>query len=157
MQQLGYHAATRQSWASAASMKELCLEIIRSHPSARKNEELLAKLFRERAENEREFLDAAVSYAVANTFNSLQRAVKNQAVARRTTEETQAAAKVLIATATQAILLNLEMPNGKRLRYCTGAEVGKFGAGYTKIAKKVGATNMVGSVLNEQEVRKLMG
>lgn len=52
--------------------------------------------------------------------------------------------------------LNQEMPNGKRMRYCTGREMATFGAGYQRIAKMVGPNAMVGSKLNEQQVRKAM-
>jgi hypothetical protein len=55
----------------------------------------------------------------------------------------------------QILLLNQEMPNGKRMRYCTGTEMAHFGRGYQRIAKKAGV-KMVGQVLDENEVRQLM-
>lgn len=54
----------------------------------------------------------------------------------------------------QVVLLNLEMPNGKQMRYCTGTQMLGFGKHYQAIGKKCGS-KMVGSVLNEDEVRRL--
>jgi len=72
--------------------------------------------------------------------------------AQQKAQITEAAKEV----ANKILLLNQEMPNGKRMRYCTGAEMAKFGKGYKRIAKKVGSTKIVGSVLDESQVRDLM-
>lgn len=56
----------------------------------------------------------------------------------------------------EAVLLDLVMPNEKRLRDCTGAECAKFGGFYAKIARKVGKTKIVGEVLNEVQIRALL-
>jgi hypothetical protein len=53
------------------------------------------------------------------------------------------------------ILLNLPMPNGKPMRDCLGSEMAGFGPAYAQIAAKVGK-RMVGAVLSETQVRKLM-
>jgi len=57
----------------------------------------------------------------------------------------------------QILLLALTMPNGKPMSDCTGQEMASFGAAYGRIAAKVGKAKTVGSVLSEEEVRKLVG
>ena len=63
------------------------------------------------------------------------------------------------AVTAQIQLLNLGMPNGKKLRYCTGAEVAKFAPEQTPWLARVAARTpkdvMVGQALSEAEVREL--
>jgi hypothetical protein len=54
------------------------------------------------------------------------------------------------------IMLDLDMPNGKKMRDCTGAEMARFGNRYQRIAEKVGKAKTVGSVLNEDQVKAIM-
>lgn len=54
-------------------------------------------------------------------------------------------------------LLQLVMPNGKKLAQCTGAECIEFGGWYTTIGEYVGANNLVGKVLNESDILRLLG
>lgn len=56
----------------------------------------------------------------------------------------------------QIVLLDLDMPNGKPMRACTGAEMARFGNRYQRIAEKVGKTKTVGDVLNEDQVKAIM-
>jgi FtsZ-binding cell division protein ZapB len=56
----------------------------------------------------------------------------------------------------QIMLLNLEMPNGKRLRYCTREEVAKFNNGYARLVKKMKPRQMVGQAFNEDQVKAFM-
>jgi hypothetical protein len=60
-----------------------------------------------------------------------------------------------IETAKGLILLNLQMPNGKLLRYCTGDEVVSFGQQYIKLGKRCG-DKLVGQVLSDAEAHRLM-
>jgi hypothetical protein len=56
----------------------------------------------------------------------------------------------------QIVLLDLTMPNGKAMKDCTGAEMAKFGNRYQRIAEKVGKAKLVGAVLDEAGVRRIM-
>lgn len=56
----------------------------------------------------------------------------------------------------QIMMLDLKMPNGKAMRDCTGAEMAKFGNRYQKIGERVGKAKLVGAVLDEDAVRKIM-
>jgi hypothetical protein len=60
-------------------------------------------------------------------------------------------AKTLI----QGNLLDLTMPNGKKLRDCTGADCAHFSGWQGRIAAKVKPTQKVGKVLNESAVRAI--
>lgn len=56
----------------------------------------------------------------------------------------------------QIVMLELDMPNGKKMKDCTGAEMAKFGNRYQKIADQVGKAKTVGSVLSEDQVKKIL-
>ena len=56
----------------------------------------------------------------------------------------------------EIVLLKLPMPNGKEMAQCTGAEMVGFGGAYVKIGKEVGAKRLVGAVLDEEDVRRLI-
>lgn len=53
-------------------------------------------------------------------------------------------------------ILRLMMPNGKRLEDCTGAECVEFGGWYTAIGEYVGPYNLVGKVMKERDVLRLV-
>jgi hypothetical protein len=53
----------------------------------------------------------------------------------------------------QFLMLNMEMPNGKRLRFCDGNYVAKFGGGLAKAGKKAGR-KLMGQVFDEDSLRK---
>lgn len=57
----------------------------------------------------------------------------------------------------QIALLDLTMPNGKPMRDCTGQEMAMFGNRFQKVADKVGKAKLVGEVLDEDQVREIMG
>lgn len=56
----------------------------------------------------------------------------------------------------QIVMLDLTMPNGKKMRDCTGAEMARFGNRYQRIAETIGKTATVGGVLSEYQVRRFM-
>lgn len=53
------------------------------------------------------------------------------------------------------VLLNLELPNGKKLRDATGAECIKAGSFYADIGKVLKPTQVVGRHFSEQEIRNV--
>lgn len=156
----GSLAATRQTWRKK-TVRELLADIIRDAPNA--GEEKLRRLFRDSVREDEEYFLATVDYA----FDAALRALLNQqdrqpiSAAKRAEQAAASAqraaahAKVVKGIQEQILLLNQEMPNGKRMRFCTGAEMATFGEGYRRIAKKVG-TKTVGTVLDEAQVRELM-
>jgi hypothetical protein len=70
--------------------------------------------------------------------------------------EAKKIAKAVTAKIAERIVLDTPMPNGKRLRFCTGQEVGAFGAAFALIAAKVGHDCLVGEKLTEREARELL-
>ncbi len=154
LERVGYHAATRQSW-QRDSIRTAIAELRDSNPKA--TEDRLIKLFAERMREDDELLNAAAEYAVINAVNSIARAserppAKPEERAARAEQQTALVENIK----EQVMLLNLEMPNGKRMRWCTGAEMTKFGGAFTKIGKKIGATKIVGQEMDEKQVRQLM-
>ena len=157
LQRVGYHAATRQSW-QRDSIRAAIAELRDKSPDATEGD--LIKLFAERMREDDDLFNAAAEYAVINAVNSITR---TSSVGRPPTqhEERASRAKQQLAVVEnikeQIMMLNMEMPNGKRMRWCTGSEMTKFGGAFTKIGKRVGASKMVGSVLDEKQVRQIIG
>lgn len=155
----GYLAATRQTWR-VKTVRELVAEIIRENDAA--DEARIRREFRERVKDDNEYFLAVADYAFDAAWRALtthrnsptaeDRALKAERVAADAKEYARKVASIK----DQVMLLNLEMPNGKRMRFCTGSEMAEFGKAYTKIAKRVGSTKLVGSVLSEQDVRRLL-
>jgi hypothetical protein len=52
--------------------------------------------------------------------------------------------------------MNLVMPNGKMLKDSTGAECASAGGWYTKISSRVAPEEVVGNVLSEEQLRKIL-
>lgn len=153
---LGHRGATRQSWREK-DVRELVVRLIEAHPRATRHE--VIKLFKEQMREDDDYLDAAADYVVTNAMNALELARERQKRANpKAKAESAAKVESMVETIKeQILLLNQEMPNGKRMRYCTGAEMAKFGGFYARIAKKVGKTKRVGEVLSEKEVRTMLG
>lgn len=155
----GYLAATRQTWR-VKTVRELVAEIIRENDAA--DEARIRREFRERVKDDNEYFLAVADYAFDAAWRALtiqrnsptaeDRALK----AERAAADAKEYARKVASIKDQVMLLNLEMPNGKRMRFCTGSEMAEFGKAYTKIAKRVGSTKLVGSVLSEQDVRRLL-
>ncbi len=149
--------ATRQSWARD-SIRAVFREIQVEHPKAGHGR--LARLLADRMQEDPDALNAAADYIVKICLEALEGYERRQPrppvdpVQReqRQADIVAAAAKIK----EQILLLNLEMPNGKRMRYCTGTEMLSWGRGYAKIGKRVG-NKIVGQVLNEDEARSLLG
>jgi hypothetical protein len=53
----------------------------------------------------------------------------------------------------QVLLLDLTLPNGKRLRDATGAECAKAGGFYTEVARHLKPTQVVDKHMNEKDLR----
>lgn len=154
---LGSKAATRQRWDRKIAIQPIIKELRDEHPRA--NVDKLVKLLVERLREDDDALVALAEYAVRNALNSLEGYVRRERAGVMPHQRIERAADIAAAAkeaVDRILLLNLEMPNGKRMRYCTGEEMGKFGAGYSRIAKKVGKTKCVGQVLDENGVRELM-
>ena len=152
---LGHKGATRQSWREK-DVRELVVRLIEGHPRATRHD--LIRLFKEQMREDDDYLDAAADYVVTNAMNALELAQGRQKRAQPEAKaKVEAEAKSMVQTIKdQIIVLNLEMPNGQRMRYCTGAQMEKFGGAYSRIGKKVGKTKRVGEVMNEKQVKDML-
>jgi len=53
------------------------------------------------------------------------------------------------------IWFEMEMPNGKKLRHCTGSELKKFGGIFTELATHLKPTERLDSKLGETDIRNI--
>jgi hypothetical protein len=93
--------------------------------------------------------------AIAETRQRMSRAAPSpeQRTERRVAEKS--AVKAVVAKLKETVLLDLVMPNGVAMRYCTGEQMSGFGSAYSQIAERVGPA-LVGKLMIESEVRALL-
>jgi hypothetical protein len=163
---LGKVGATRQSW-SRANLRVQILKIKADHPDT--DHDAVVRLLAERIRNDDNLLVAAADYVVTNAEDALQayeRRAKNPPASPPPSEQVTLEKKRQIdekveQIKAQVLMLNEIMPNGKRMRFCTGTEMVKMGnerskegAVWLRIGKKAG-TQLVGQALNEEQVRAM--
>jgi soluble cytochrome b562 len=156
--QIGYRSATQQTW-KGDPIRTAVIRLRVEHPRA--SREKINAMLAVAAREDDDLLEAMAEYCGNNTQNAIEQSERRRASTVRPTPQEAAETKAEVRATVenikaQILLLNLEMPNGKRMRYCTGAEMEKFGAGYRAIARKVGKTKRVGEVLDEKGVQALM-
>lgn len=111
-----------------------------------------------------DYLDGALGMVFTLKYAEALAAVRpkssadlRQQAARR--QATLAKEDALVETAKGIIaarLLDLKMANGKFLRECTGRECKRLGGFFAKIGERVGPTAIVGDVLKEEDLQKLL-
>jgi hypothetical protein len=159
---IGNLPQTRQTWRSKP-VRELFADIVADNPNA--DEEKLRKLFRNEALSDEDYLDAIIDYAFDAAWRAYERqapalpptAREKAAAARKKAEELEAHAEKVRFVKEQIILLNQEMPNGKRARNCTLDYMYRLGGAYRRIGK-LNSRKLVGATYNEEDYRtKLRG
>jgi hypothetical protein len=119
--------------------------------------EHLSEALRERLEEDAHLLRAAARFVVEKILAAAEtRARQSRAAptpAQRTARRAQEAAQVtkLVEKVREVAVLDMPMPNGQQLRFCRGSEVALWGAGFSRIAAKVGPDCLVGEVVTEAE------
>lgn len=93
-------------------------------------------------------LKACIEYWLDNNLRSLMPQLH-----RGSTSRTSTASE--IEKETNRLLLQLVMPNGKRLAECTGSDCVRFGGWYSAIAALVPPDQIVGVHLDEQKLQQL--
>lgn len=151
-------AFAHQSW-HRGSIRELMTGLIDEYP--RMNDEGLVRLAIERMREDEEWLIAAGEYAAMQTLSTLHRrkeAMPTPALSIPVERaHSKAQQQILVEKIKdQIMLLNLEMPNGKRMRYCTREEMAGFNKGYDRLIKKMKPGQMVGQAFDEAQVKALM-
>jgi hypothetical protein len=154
----GELGATRQTWR-AKSVRDLLAEIVTSSPQA--SDKVLLEKFVEHLREDDDYFLAAAEYAFDNALRALRREQTQPTVIQKAKRAAQKAAdavahaKLVSRIKSKVVLLNLQTPNGKKLRDCSGAECRHLGGWYARIASEVAANKLVGDVLSEQQVRAL--
>jgi hypothetical protein len=148
---LGTKGATYQSWHGDA-IRVIFREIQQEHPRA--DEKRLVKLLTERISEEADAAKAAAEYIVKNMMN-VQRAYSKKSTPEQRAKD-KADIKTTIADRVQTfLLLNYQMPNGKRYRHCSGTYVATLGGAYKRVGKKAGS-KLIGEVFDEDSLRTCM-
>lgn len=154
----GKLGATRMSWRSGP--RHVLRELIRDNPRA--SEAKILDLFIARVSEDDLILKEIVEYFCTNHYRYLVEAetatprdikaeAKKRALERAAQVESAAAALASI------MLLNQEMPNGKRRRNCTRPELLRFSAFDKALAKRIPNNNdTLGSVVNEAEAKRIL-
>jgi hypothetical protein len=155
-QGIATRGATRQSWQRNKSIRVIIAELQSVHPKA--SEHVLLQKLRDLAREDDDVLDAFLAYGLRNTLASQEGyKVHERLVASESKEQrSETIAKAAKESATKVLLLNLEMPNGKRLRFCDGNYVAKLGGQFVKAGKKAGH-KLIGQVFDENSLRECMG
>ena len=153
---------TRQTWREKPS-RELFAELVSRYPRA--SETTLRKHFHEEALSDNRYLEAIIDYAFDAAWRAYERhvdrphpsATERASIAVQRAAEMQAHAERVEAIKEKIILLNQEMPNGKRARYCTLDYMFRLGGAYRRVGKK-GSQSFVGAIYDEEKYRaKLQG
>jgi hypothetical protein len=126
----------------------------------RVGESRLAQLLADQLYDDRDLLVDAAGHLVRKALVTAKpKSIAKVTAARRQRVARQEAEKQTVRQVAEKIravvLLDLTMPNGVAMRYCTGTQLAAFGSAYEKIAERAGAA-MVGEVMVEAEVRTLL-
>lgn len=171
----GVRGATGQSWRGA-NPRDLLKRVIDDNPTA--DRIALFRLFVEKLkeEDDGDYMETITEYWFANNYHSLiaarltaeersrsaeAGAERSEAIAQR--EEwiagTSEKLREKITEEAAVVLLDLMMPNGKRLAACTGQECVTLGRQMGSWLRKVGhqlkSDETVGDVLTESDLRAL--
>lgn len=134
-----HQGAARQS-RKAANPWPVLDKIIEDHPGA--NREELLEMFREKVRDDDDLVDTMIDYWFSNRYRER---IGDKMLSRNST----------VDYLSSKALLQLPMPNGKRLQDSTKEECAKAGGWLTRVAAKVPPRKKVGEVLSEADLAKL--
>jgi hypothetical protein len=141
-------------------VREVIHELRRLNP--RMGQERLVEALAERVEEDRRLLLDACAVLVRQTISTIETTRRRRHQDGRTPEERTQRRAAAVAEVTklaekvrEVAMLDMLMPNGTAMRFCTGTQMAVFGSAYEKIAERVGAA-MVGEVMVEAEVKLLL-
>jgi hypothetical protein len=143
-----------------ADVHEVVQELRRLNP--RMGEERLAEALAERIEEDRRLLLDASRVLVRQALTTETIVRRRRRQDGRTPEErsqrriaAKAEVKKLVEKVREVAVLDMVV-DGKALRFLTGAEVARLGAGFSKLAERVPADALVGEIVTEAEAAELM-
>jgi hypothetical protein len=159
--------ATFQSW-KASSPRELLASIVNGNDGKSRDELLL--LFNRAVRENDKILDTLIEYWFNNNFKSLKRLSEQpepsqrEATKRAKDEmaaELRAAVNDAVERKARIMLMDIMMPNGKRLRACTGDECRELskstGRWLAAVSREMKPKQKVGEALTEDRLHELWG
>jgi hypothetical protein len=167
----GVTGAFRASWRKG-NPRVVLQEILNERPKAGRDE--ILKLFREEVKADEDLMDGVILYWFDNNWRSLSPETKaggpgakpGGTAARASVTPPTVTAKTIPSSAkhkikerivyeTKLMLLELVMPNGKRLADCTGPECQSFGSWFAELAAQAPKDKTIGEAFSEDQVRAL--
>jgi hypothetical protein len=137
-----------------ANPRALIVKIIEDNPDMDKKE--LFEIFRVELLDEPGGQRAVEWYFFVNMYEYATTSRNRKLGPVDRAEAHQRKAEAIEKGIAQIMLLDLDMPNGKAMKDCTGAEMARFGSRFQKIADRVGKAKTVGAVLSEDQVKAIM-
>lgn len=158
----GTRGAKVQSWR-AANPRDLLKRVIDDNPGA--DRAALLKMFNEALQDDGDdYIETIIEYWFTNNYQSLV-APRFAQEAKRQETYNQAVAGIReqlrkrIEEGAAIVLLDMTMPNGKRLADCTGSECivlrRSIGGWLGRVARRVKPDETVGATLSEQQLQAL--
>ena len=98
--------------------------------------------------------DMRAAKAAEDTENA-ENAEDASPLKRRTKAELEEEAAPIVSRAQKILVLDIVMPNNKRLRECTGQYGKSLGGWIARIAGKVKPTDIIGTVVSDDQAQKL--
>ncbi|XUM19751.1 hypothetical protein ACRAVF_18980 [Bradyrhizobium oligotrophicum S58] len=95
------------------------------------------------------------STGLAATAKAQETALRRQEAAAETRQLAQETVSRIVNTIKKIVMLDLIMPNGKKLRECTFAEVARFGGMFTDIGKEGKPTQVIDKHLSEADLQSI--
>jgi hypothetical protein len=133
---------------------ELLVSLIEAEPIAKA--ETLFRRWLEIVREDEDYLIPALQHTFANLYNALSKTKRrrkstNIADRKKQQQKIEAAAQAV----SEMILLDLTLPNGKKLRDATFRECTEAGGWWIKIGKKGKPNQIVGKVLSEKDIQAI--
>jgi hypothetical protein len=144
---IGTLGQTRSTWRDDNHLRGLLLRLVIENPQA--NREELEALYLDKAESNSTLVKEALRRSFDNDYWQLQRPAK------RRRPPTEAEITAVAEKLRVVVLLDLVLPNGKKLRECSGQECRQAGGWLTAVADRIGNRGIVGEKLSEAEVAAL--
>jgi hypothetical protein len=154
---LGVIGAKRQSWKT--NPQELLRRIMEQNPTASRSD--IFNEFKTALDKRPACLEGVIEYWFSNYFRRLDGVNPKERDRLRDKEKDRLGSALdgKLKEYAGIVLLEMLMPNGKKLRDCTGAECkelsSKIGAWLLRVSKQVKPDALVGDVLTEKQVRTL--
>jgi hypothetical protein len=153
----GITGAKRQSWKHD-NPRDLLKTIIEKNPQASK--EVLLKKFSETIFQKHNFklLETMVEYWFANNLHSLLNSNIDlkKGFSNPLKKKFKQQIREHIQLAAETILLDMIMPNGKKLRDCSGTECAAIGSWLSIVASRMPPNALVGKIFNERKLREIL-